>query len=94
MAQGRVPSSINNRKITTSLISGKDGTNRNTDVEKGEGRTTNSSSHYNSHNSELQRASSRGSVLSTPGKVRAVNKANNRHHHLFKKFSIIMMICR
>lgn len=51
-------------------IAGKDaGNGRIPDVEKGEARTTNGSSNFHSHNSDLQRASSKGSVLSTAGKV-------------------------
>ncbi|XP_043289322.1 E3 ubiquitin-protein ligase RNF19A-like [Venturia canescens] len=44
------------------------GNGRIPDIEKGEARTTNGSSHFHSHNSDLQRASSKGSVLSTAGK--------------------------
>jgi len=40
-----------------------------TDVEKGEARASNGSSHFQFHNIDLQRASSKGSVLSSAGKV-------------------------
>lgn len=40
-----------------------------TDVEKGEARVSNGSSHFQFHNIDLQRASSKGSVLSSAGKV-------------------------
>lgn len=42
-----------------------------TDVEKGEARVSNGSSHFQFHNIDLQRASSKGSVLSSAGKVLA-----------------------
>lgn len=42
---------------------------RATDVEKGEARVSNGSSHFQFHNIDLQRASSKGSVLSSAGKV-------------------------
>ncbi|KAL6262763.1 hypothetical protein P5V15_005553 [Pogonomyrmex californicus] len=41
---------------------------RTTDVEKGEARVSNGSSHFQFHNIDLQRASSKGSVLSSAGK--------------------------
>lgn len=44
---------------------------RMTDVEKGEARVSNGSSHFQFHNIDLQRASSKGSVLSSAGKVLA-----------------------
>ncbi|XP_012284062.1 E3 ubiquitin-protein ligase RNF19A [Orussus abietinus] len=47
----------------------KDSTNsRTADVEKGEARVSNGSSHFQIHNQDLQRASSKGTVLPTAGK--------------------------
>ncbi|XP_066582493.1 E3 ubiquitin-protein ligase RNF19A-like [Prorops nasuta] len=41
---------------------------KNIDIEKGEARVSNGSSNFQFHNSDLQRASSKGSVLSSAGK--------------------------
>ncbi|XP_076631422.1 E3 ubiquitin-protein ligase RNF19A [Colletes latitarsis] len=59
----RTPSS-SNRNTKTKDQAGS----RNTDVEKGEARVSNGSSHFQFQNIDLQRASSKGSVLSSAGK--------------------------
>ncbi|XP_043263776.1 E3 ubiquitin-protein ligase RNF19A-like [Colletes gigas] len=59
----RTPSS-SNRSTKTKDQAGS----RNTDVEKGEARVSNGSSHFQFQNIDLQRASSKGSVLSSAGK--------------------------
>lgn len=46
------------------------------DVEKGEARVSNGSSHFQFHNIDLQRASSKGSGLFSAGKV-FVKRDNN-----------------
>lgn len=48
-----------------------------TDVEKGEARASNGSSHFQLHNRDLQRASSKGSGLFSAGKVSVVRGNNN-----------------
>ncbi|XP_051159172.1 E3 ubiquitin-protein ligase RNF19A-like isoform X2 [Leptopilina boulardi] len=63
---GRRISRVTNSSIRNTKA--KDPVNRAIDVEKGEARVSNGSSHFQSHNSDLQRASSKGSVLSTAGK--------------------------
>ncbi|XP_012530836.1 E3 ubiquitin-protein ligase RNF19A [Monomorium pharaonis] len=59
----RTPSSNNRNSKAKDQVSG-----RATDVEKGEARVSNGSSHFQFHNIDLQRASSKGSVLSSAGK--------------------------
>ncbi|XP_076164367.1 E3 ubiquitin-protein ligase RNF19A [Ptiloglossa arizonensis] len=59
----RTPSSSNRNTKTKDSASG-----RNADVEKGEARVSNGSSHFQFQNIDLQRASSKGSVLSSAGK--------------------------
>ncbi|KAL0129905.1 hypothetical protein PUN28_001867 [Cardiocondyla obscurior] len=59
----RTPSSSNRNTKAKDQVSG-----RTTDVEKGEARVSNGSSHFQFHNIDLQRASSKGSVLSSAGK--------------------------
>ncbi|XP_072759113.1 E3 ubiquitin-protein ligase RNF19A [Anoplolepis gracilipes] len=59
----RTPSSNNRNAKAKDQASG-----RMTDVEKGEARVSNGSSHFQFHNIDLQRASSKGSVLSSAGK--------------------------
>ncbi|XP_034193527.1 E3 ubiquitin-protein ligase RNF19A [Osmia lignaria lignaria] len=59
----RTPSSSNRNAKTKEPAGG-----RNTDVEKGEARVSNGSSHFQFQNIDLQRASSKGSVLSSAGK--------------------------
>ncbi|KAH0956425.1 hypothetical protein HN011_012009 [Eciton burchellii] len=59
----RTPSASNRNAKAKDPASGKA-----TDVEKGEARASNGSSHFQFHNIDLQRASSKGSVLSSAGK--------------------------
>ncbi|XP_071556284.1 E3 ubiquitin-protein ligase RNF19A [Temnothorax nylanderi] len=59
----RTPSASNRNTKAKDQASG-----RATDVEKGEARVSNGSSHFQFHNIDLQRASSKGSVLSSAGK--------------------------
>ncbi|XP_026823825.1 E3 ubiquitin-protein ligase RNF19A [Ooceraea biroi] len=59
----RTPSASNRNAKAKDPASG-----RVTDVEKGEARASNGSSHFQFHNIDLQRASSKGSVLSSAGK--------------------------
>ncbi|XP_033215065.1 E3 ubiquitin-protein ligase RNF19A-like isoform X2 [Belonocnema kinseyi] len=63
---GRRISRVTNSSIRNTKA--KDPVNKVIDVEKGEARVSNGSSHFQFHNSDLQRASSKGSVLSTAGK--------------------------
>ncbi|XP_025987250.1 E3 ubiquitin-protein ligase RNF19A [Solenopsis invicta] len=58
----RTPSSSNRNARAKDQASGR------ADVEKGEARVSNGSSHFQFHNIDLQRASSKGSVLSSAGK--------------------------
>jgi len=55
-----------------------------TDVEKGEARASNGSSHFQFHNIDLQRASSKGSVLSSAGKV-LLKTRTKRKDFIWKK---------
>ncbi|XP_077259500.1 E3 ubiquitin-protein ligase RNF19A [Temnothorax americanus] len=59
----RTPSASNRNTKAKDQASG-----RAADVEKGEARVSNGSSHFQFHNIDLQRASSKGSVLSSAGK--------------------------
>lgn len=56
-----------------------------TDIEKGEARVSNGSSHFQFHNIDLQRASSKGSVLSSAGKV-YTNQIFVLHKNVMKIF--------
>lgn len=56
-------------KIENTFAAKDQGSGRAADVEKGEARVSNGSSHFQFHNIDLQRASSKGSVLSSAGKV-------------------------
>lgn len=56
-------------KVENISVAKDPASSRVTDVEKGEARASNGSSHFQFHNIDLQRASSKGSVLSSAGKV-------------------------